>query len=164
MIIKKFMQTKSFKNKGFTLIELLVVIAIIGLLATVALVSLSSARQKGRDAKAQADLKQISTAMEMFYDVNDVYVSASGDLICQGAGTGTNIPDSSTVLRPFLDTVPRDNGDRTNGRYFWCNGNASLNPGTTANFCVYVESDVTAGNFFWVSEKGSGIRTTANCP
>ncbi|MEY4744976.1 MAG: hypothetical protein RL272_921, partial [Candidatus Parcubacteria bacterium] len=50
--------TKS-NNKGFTLIELLVVIAIIGLLSTLAVVALNSARQKSRDSKRVADIKQI---------------------------------------------------------------------------------------------------------
>ncbi len=53
------------KKKGFTLIELLVVIAIIGLLSTLAVVSLGSARQKAADAKRISDLKAIQTAMEM---------------------------------------------------------------------------------------------------
>lgn len=55
---------KSIKtnNQGFTLIELLVVISIIGLLASVIIVSTTSAREKARIVKAQADLKQISTA------------------------------------------------------------------------------------------------------
>ncbi len=55
-------------KKGFTLIELLVVIAIIGLLSTIAVVSLNSARQKGRDAKRVADIRQIQTALELYND------------------------------------------------------------------------------------------------
>ncbi|MDO8604725.1 MAG: type II secretion system protein [bacterium] len=61
------------QNKGFTLIELLVVIAIIGILSSVVLASLNSARQKGRDAKRLSDLTQISTALEMYYHDNNAY-------------------------------------------------------------------------------------------
>lgn len=59
------------KQKGFTLIELLVVIAIIGLLASVVLVSLNGARQKARVARRVADLKQITTALELYYNDNN---------------------------------------------------------------------------------------------
>lgn len=55
-------------NKGFTLIELLVVIVIIGILATLATVALSSARGKARDARRVSDVKQIMTALEMYYN------------------------------------------------------------------------------------------------
>ena len=58
-------------EKGFTLIELLVVIAIIGLLASVVLLALNSARAKSRDAKRLADVRQIASAMELYFnDVN----------------------------------------------------------------------------------------------
>lgn len=56
------------RNKGFTLIELLVVIAIIGILASVVLASLNSARQKARDSKRIGDLKQIQLALELYAD------------------------------------------------------------------------------------------------
>lgn len=56
------------KKKGFTLIELLVVIAIVSLLATIVLVSLNNARAKTRDSRRMADLKQIQTAIWMYYD------------------------------------------------------------------------------------------------
>lgn len=53
---------------GFTLIELLVVIVIIGILATLATVTLSSARGKARDARRVSDVKQIQTALELYYN------------------------------------------------------------------------------------------------
>jgi prepilin-type N-terminal cleavage/methylation domain-containing protein len=65
-------------SKGFTLIELLVVVAIIGLLASIVLSSLNTARQKGRDARRIADLKEIQTSLELFYsDHNGYPVSTS---------------------------------------------------------------------------------------
>ena len=63
------------KRKGFTLIELLVVIAIIGLLASIVLVSLNSARAKARDAKRVSELKQIQIALEFYYDRANSYVA-----------------------------------------------------------------------------------------
>ncbi|MEK7075463.1 MAG: prepilin-type N-terminal cleavage/methylation domain-containing protein, partial [Patescibacteria group bacterium] len=60
-------EIKRKDQKGFTLIELLVVIAIIGLLASVVMMSLGLARAKARDVKRRADLKQIMTAMELYY-------------------------------------------------------------------------------------------------
>lgn len=61
------------KNKGFTLIELLVVIAIIGILSSVVLASLNSARQKSRDAKRISDIKQMQVALELYFDSNGYY-------------------------------------------------------------------------------------------
>ena len=61
------------KQKGFTLIELLVVIAIIGLLSTLAVVALNNARMKSRDAKRISDVKQIQTALELYYNDANAY-------------------------------------------------------------------------------------------
>lgn len=64
------MQVLSRMKKGFTLVELLVVIAIIGLLSSVIFASLNSARAKGRDARRMADLKNIQTALNVYYDTH----------------------------------------------------------------------------------------------
>ena len=70
---------------GFTLIELLVVIAIIGLLATIVLVSLNTARQKARDVRRISDLRQVALGAEMYYDDNRSYPSVTG---CTAANYG----------------------------------------------------------------------------
>src|SRR3990167_5078805 len=59
-----------YQKKGFTLIELLVVIAIIGILSSVVLASLNSARKKSRDARRVADIGQLRLALELYFDAN----------------------------------------------------------------------------------------------
>ncbi len=72
------------KNTGFTLIELLVVIAIIGLLSTVVMTSLNSARKKGRDTRRVEDLNTIRQALEVYYDDNGKYPTALSALTTGG--------------------------------------------------------------------------------
>ena len=77
-------------KKGFTLIELLVVIAIIGILASVVLASLNSARAKSRDARRIADVKQIQLALELYYDANSQHYPAILDALIGGCSGSTN--------------------------------------------------------------------------
>ena len=86
---------KQTSSRGFTLIELLVVIAIIGILSSVVLASLNSARQKSRDARRIADVKQIQTAFELYYDANQSYpvLGTAGGADTVAGVAGTYIPN-----------------------------------------------------------------------
>lgn len=67
--------------KAFTLIELMVVMAILGVLVTIAIVSFRSSQARGRDAKRKSDLKQMSSALELFYSDYARYPDDTGGLI-----------------------------------------------------------------------------------
>lgn len=81
------MKSSARAIRGFTLIELLVVIAIIGLLSSVVLASLNSARLKSRDARRMADLKQLQIALELYYNSNGSY-PATPALYAEGRCAG----------------------------------------------------------------------------
>ncbi len=97
-------------KKGFTLIELLVVIAIIGLLSTLSVLALNSARARSRDAKRVADVKQIQTALEMYYNEAGNYMPTASFAIGGAIATGTNtymkqIPSAPTPVDGASCTV-----------------------------------------------------------
>lgn len=105
------------KKKGFTLIELLVVIAIIGLLSTLAVVALNSARSKARDAKRIADIKQVQTALELYYNDNNEYPIDDGvdgttlgaEVTCLGSdGFATSC--TGTLYMGLVPDNPEPNG------------------------------------------------------
>lgn len=107
-------------SKGFTLIELLVVIAIIGILASVILAALNSARAKARDAHRVSEVQQIATAVVESLDQNGGNFPSTGGVgVCLGtAGTcwGGTLSGSAAVnaaLAPYLPTVPTDPSGRT---------------------------------------------------
>jgi len=86
-------------KKGFTLIELLVVIAIIGILSSVVLASLNTARNKGADAAVKSNLNNIRAQAELVYDeanpnsyagvCANTQVSAAVNAAITAAGSGT---------------------------------------------------------------------------
>lgn len=98
------------KQKGFTLIELLVVIAIIGILSSIVLASLSTARNKGKDAAIQGQLSSARTAAEIYYSNNGnkyrvaagsafIACNDTGGVFVDGAGaTGSN-------MKAILDAI-----------------------------------------------------------
>ena len=102
-------------KKGFTLIELLVVIAIIGLLSTLAVVALSSARTKARDSKRLSDLKQLQTALELYYTDKNGYPAAATAITLGGTsynclGSNGIAAIASCGTTKYMGLVPSDPG------------------------------------------------------
>jgi len=105
-------------RRGFTLIELLVVIAIIGILSTIVLASLNTARLKSRDARRIADVKQLQLALALFYDSNGFYPSAL-----------------SCLAPTYISSEPKD--PSTNASYPYTpigSGPCSCSAGTVATY------------------------------
>lgn len=65
-------------HKGFTLIELLVVIAIIGVLSSVVLASLNTARDKANDTARISSMRALATGLDLYFLANNAYPTVSG--------------------------------------------------------------------------------------
>ena len=120
-------------KKAFTLIELLVVIAIIGILATVSIISLSNARAKSRDAKRVGDMKQIQTALELFFNDNNRYPTV--DEFNSGSIFSTSTSGTSTYMQVIPDApIPADGGCSSLSGYFYQVGAAGTT--YTISYCL----------------------------
>lgn len=103
------------KNKistGFTLIELLIAIAVIGLLVTFSIVALNNARMKSRDAARVAAIKQIQSALELYYNDASVYPSvASTTMGIPGGTAGGMIKNGNATYLNIIPTNPAPTND-----------------------------------------------------
>ena len=114
---------KAINKQGFTLIELLVVIGIIGLISTLAVISLSGTTAKARDAKRMADIVAIRKAIDYYLNTTSSATVwfPGGDsndrpvFWDNGTSTGLNVD-----LDPFIVGDMPTEKDPTKGTYFYC--------------------------------------------
>ncbi|QQG52863.1 MAG: prepilin-type N-terminal cleavage/methylation domain-containing protein [Candidatus Falkowbacteria bacterium] len=128
---------------GFTLIELLVVIAIIGLLSTLSILALNQARARARDARRISDVKQISKALEIYYNESGNYPASI-------------IPNQSITYDgyTFLSSVPvppspidGSSCPTTQAVYTYTRfGSSASSPSYTINFCLGANIASVTGN------------------
>ena len=101
------------QKRGFTLIELLVVISIIGLLSSVVLASLNTARIKGRDARRISDLRQVQTALALCYEKTGSFAingetKISSPCYREGFTDSDLVGSWATQCSEFLPKLPVD--------------------------------------------------------
>lgn len=132
------------RKNGFTLIELLVVVAIIGLLSSVVLASLNSARSKARDVKRKSDAHQITLAIELYFNVVGNYPTAGGATAPNVSWS--NSSDSSwttlaTQLSPYIPSLAKDPSQSADPTIWGQNGYAYsyINCGNSYMFVYHLE-------------------------
>lgn len=138
-------------RRGFTLIELLVVIAIIGLLASIVLASLGSAREKARDAKRAQDIRQVQLALELYRNKNGVYPPAVADNVaCVAVASSFCHLKNDLVDAGYIPSIPSDptRGD-TNSGYRYITTNSTNGP-AQAGYTILVQLE-TDTNTNWCS-------------
>lgn len=138
-------------KRSFTLIELLVAVSIIGLLASIVLIQLNSARKKARDAQRLSSMQTITKALMLYLDKKGQFpgpTSSYGEneSACGGwdSSSADNNADGRFFITPLetegiISKVPLD----------------PLNTGTCGNGLAYRYYRYTAGSYGCAAARGA---------
>jgi type IV pilus assembly protein PilA len=100
-MLARLQKLQEEREEGFTLIELLVVIIIIGILAAIAIPVFLQQRNKGYDAAAKSDLKNMAIAEESYLTDFNVYTNSIANLQSEGFNKSSNV--SAWTATPSAD-------------------------------------------------------------
>jgi general secretion pathway protein G len=149
---RKTFGVTSRREEGFTLIELLVVIAIIGLLSSVVLVAINSARVDARDTKRVSELKSIREALRM-YEGDKGYAPLSNMpgtvLVNSNEATPGNWKLLSQELSPYIRDLPKHpSGYMYSYQYFIYGAGAG---NVLSNNCPYSKIYFPPGSYYLIN-------------